>query len=71
LLDQSHSLGKLIKLLDSYKDKEDFAGLIAGLSDVKASLDVLNSENTITHEEEFKKLVEKVEKLRNEVVNDN
>jgi hypothetical protein len=71
LLDQGHSLGKLIKLLESYKDKEEFANLITGLSDVKASLDVLNSENTITHEEEFKKLVSKVEKIRNEVVNDN
>lgn len=71
LLDQSHSLGKLIKLLESYKDKEEFANLITGLNDVKASLDILNSENTITHEEEFKKLVSKVEKIRNEVVNDN
>ena len=71
LLDQSHSLGKLIKLLDTYKDKEEFATLIAGLNDIHASLEVLNSEKTITHDEEFKKLIEKVEKLRNQVVNDN
>ena len=71
LLDQSHSLGKLIKLLDSYKDKEGFPELITGLNDVKASLDILNSENTVTHEEEFKKLTAKVEKLRNDIVNEN
>lgn len=71
LLDQSHSLGKLIKLLDTYKDKEEFATLITGLNDIHASLEVLNSEKTITHDEEFKKLIEKVEKLRNQVVNDN
>ncbi len=71
LLDQNHSLGKLITLLDAYKDKEEFASLIASLTDIKTSLDALNSENTIAHEEEFKKLVEKVEKLRNSVVNDN
>lgn len=71
LLDQSQSLGKLISLLDAYKDKEEFASLIASLTDIKTSLDALNSENTIAHEEEFKKLVEKVEKLRNSVVNDN
>jgi hypothetical protein len=61
----------LISLLDAYKDKEEFASLIASLTDIKTSLDALNSENTIAHEEEFKKLVEKVEKLRNSVVNDN
>lgn len=71
LLDQSHSLGKLIKLLDTYKDKDGFPALITGLNDVKASLDILNSENTVTHEEEFKKLTAKVEKLRNDIVNEN
>lgn len=71
LLDQSHSLGKLIKLLDSHKGKEGFPALITGLTDVKASIDILNSENTVTHEAEFEKLVTKVEKLRNEIVNDN
>ena len=71
LLDQSHSLGKLIKLLDSHKEKEGFPALITGLTDVKASIDILNSENTVTHEAEFEKLVTKVEKLRNEIVNDN
>jgi predicted CopG family antitoxin len=71
LLDQSHSLGKLIKLLDSHKEKEGFPALITGLTDIKASIDILNSENTVTHEAEFEKLVTKVEKLRNEIVNDN
>lgn len=71
LLDQNNSLGKLIALLKDYDDKQEFDALIASLSDVKTSLDVLNSENTTTHEEEFKKLVSKVEKLRNDRVNDN
>jgi hypothetical protein len=71
LLDQSHSLGKLIKLLNTYKTEDGFAALITGLEDVKASLDILNSENTVTHEEEFKKLTSKVEKLRNAIVNEN
>jgi hypothetical protein len=71
LLDQNNSLGKLIALLKDYDDKQEFGALITSLSDIKTSLDVLNSENTTTHEEEFKKLVSKVEKLRNDRVNDN
>lgn len=71
LLDQNNSLGKLIALLQDFDDKQDFQNLIADLSDIKASLDILNSENTTTHEEEFKKLTAKVEKLRNKHVNDN
>jgi hypothetical protein len=70
LLDQNNSLGKLIGLLKDFDDKQEFEGLITKLSDVKSSLDVLNSENTTTHEEEFKKLVTKIESLRNDLVND-
>ena len=71
LLDQNNSLGKLIALLKDYDQKQEFESLITSLSDIKASLDVLNSENTTTHEEEFKKLVTKVEKLRTDLVKDN
>jgi hypothetical protein len=71
LLDQNNSLGKLIALLKDYDDKQEFESLIASLTDIKTSLDILNSENTTTHEEEFKKLVTKVEKLRTDRVNDN
>jgi hypothetical protein len=71
LLDQNNSLGKLINLLKNYNDKQEFESLITSLSDIKTSLDVLNSQNTTTHEEEFKKLLSKVEKLRNDRVNDN
>jgi hypothetical protein len=71
LLDQNSSLAKLIALLQDFDDKQDFQALIADLSDIKSSLDVLNSENTTTHEEEFKKLTAKVEALRNKHVNDN
>jgi hypothetical protein len=70
LLDQNNSLGKLIGLLKDFDDNQEFEGLITKLSDVKSSLDVLNSENTTTHEEEFKKLVTKIESLRNDLVND-
>lgn len=71
LLDQNNSLGKLIGLLKDYESKKEFETLISGLSDIKASLDVLNSENTAAHEEEFKKLTTKVETLRNKITNDN
>jgi len=71
LLDQNNSLGKLIALLQDFDEKQQFESLITSLSDIKASLDVLNSENTTTHEEEFKKLTSKVETLRNKIVNDN
>jgi hypothetical protein len=71
LLDQNNSLGKLIGLLQDFDDKQEFESLISSLSDIKTSLDVLNSENTTTHEEEFKKLTAKVETLRSKIVNDN
>jgi hypothetical protein len=71
LLDQNNSLGKLIALLQDFKGKPEFEALIASLADIKASLDVLNSENTTTHEEEFKKLTGKVETLRTKIVTDN
>jgi hypothetical protein len=71
LLDQNNSLAKLISLLKDFDEKQEFESLITSLSDIKTSLDILNSENTTTHEEEFKKLVTKVEKLRNDRVNDN
>jgi hypothetical protein len=70
-LDQNNSLGKLIALLQDFDEKQEFEALITSLSDIKTSLDVLNSENTTTHEEEFKKLTTKVETLRNKIVNDN
>jgi len=71
LLDQNNSLGKLIALLKDFDGKQEFEVLISSLTDIKASLDILNSENTTTHEEEFKKLTSKVETLRNKIVNDN
>ena len=71
LLDQNNSLGKLIGLLQDFDDKQEFESLISSLSDIKTSLDVLNSEHTTTHEEEFKKLTSKVETLRSKIVNDN
>ncbi len=71
LLDQNNSLGKLIALLQDFKDKPEIETLIANLSEIKASLDILNSENTTTHEEEFKKLTSKVDMLRNKIVKDN
>ncbi len=71
LLDQNNSLGKLIALLQDFKDKPEIESLIANLSEIKASLDILNSENTTTHEEEFKKLTSKVDALRNKIVKDN
>jgi len=71
LLDQNNSLGKLIALLQDFKDKPEIESLIANLSEIKASLDILNSENTTTHEEEFKKLTSKVDMLRNKIVKDN
>jgi hypothetical protein len=71
LVDQAHTLNKLILLLESHKSKQEFAGLITGLNDIKVSLDILKSENTTTHEEEFKKFTSKLEKERNAIVNVN
>lgn len=71
LLDQNNSLGKLITLLQDFKGKPEFDELITSLGDIKTSLDVLNSENTTTHEEEFKKLTTKVETLRTKITSDN
>jgi hypothetical protein len=71
LLDQNNSLGKLVALLQDFKDKPEIDGLISSLNEIKVSLDVLNSENTTSHEEEFKKLTSKVETLRNKIVTDN
>lgn len=71
LLDQNNSLNKLIGLLKDFESKKEFEALITSLSDIRTSLDILNSENTATHEEEFKKLTAKVETLRNKITNDN
>ncbi|HRH35304.1 MAG TPA: hypothetical protein PKY12_09590 [Catalimonadaceae bacterium] len=71
LLDQNNSLNKLIGLLKDFESKKEFEALISGLNDIKVSLDILNSENTAQHEGEFKKLITKVETLRNKITNDN
>jgi len=71
LLDQNNSLGKLIALLRDFESKQEFEGLITSLNDIKTSLDVLNSENTASHDDEFKKLIAKVEVLRSKIANDN
>lgn len=70
VLDQSNSLSKLTSLLKEFQQKEEFNSLISSLTEIQNSLDVLNSDKTTAHEDEFKKLASQVETLRNKVVSD-